>query len=607
MSSPIKLRETVEYTELDGRIDELEAGGGGGGGTSGVAVADDSGLTVDVDEESGVATLGTTRGTSTAAQIPAGNHGHTPASIGAAAASHTHAQADVVGLVDWLATLGMPIKKPADDFPDGPPASGAAVLGRRYLVSGGSGGSATGPWLGQSGKIATCTDVAENTYSFEECEIGALVMIPSWWQAFWKADSLTWNALETPPFAHAPSHASDGSDPIAPESIGAAAASHEHEIADVDGLQTALDAKAATTHAALHATGQSDAITPASIGAAASSHTHVLANITDAAAALAGKLSAEADDYSAKAAPIGADHVVGFDSSAADTAVKIPVSTLLGGGGGSVIHPLPSLFTAPPSPSEVDDEFDYDINPALDLLTRGWSGYAGSVDNITRAGEVDLSRDISNATVANAGTYWSSWLTIGGKKHFCIQCLSPNVLISKAMTGELAGDYVYAASFVPALNAGTVQGTTHGLYICDNINWNSTSRYVRVGRGSLTAAARDMVLAYSNLGSGANLVTSGVTGAALPQSASCYLLRIETNGSNVVSRYTFGIMDLPYGATGQITRTAEASTLTVDTSSWFTTTRRAGFVWPGDGVDGRKGFAILHFFRKLPLYTFKTW
>lgn len=47
---------------------------------------------------------------------------------------------------------------------------------------------------------------------------------------------------------HASRHASGGEDPITPADIGAAASTHNHNISNVSGLQSALDGKAATSH-----------------------------------------------------------------------------------------------------------------------------------------------------------------------------------------------------------------------------------------------------------------------------------------------------------------------------------------------------------------------
>ena len=111
---------------------------------------------------------------------------------------------------------------------------------------------------------------------------------------------------------------------ITPSGIGAAANSHTHTIANVTGLQTALDSKAASSHS--HTKSQitdfpaslknptniivklnggttegtnmftydgsaakSINITPANIGAAASSHSHTIANVTGLQTALDGK------------------------------------------------------------------------------------------------------------------------------------------------------------------------------------------------------------------------------------------------------------------------------------------------------------------------------
>ena len=80
-----------------------------------------------------------------------------------------------------------------------------------------------------------------------------------------------------PPASHASSHASNGTDPITPASIGAVATS--------DSRLT--NSRAPTSHASSHASAGSDPITPASIGAAATSHSHTLSAITDAGTAAA--------------------------------------------------------------------------------------------------------------------------------------------------------------------------------------------------------------------------------------------------------------------------------------------------------------------------------
>lgn len=66
-----------------------------------------------------------------------------------------------------------------------------------------------------------------------------------------------------PPSLHAASHASNGTDPLTPEAIGASIVGHTHG-----------NAYAPFTHANRHATGQADAIAPSSIGAANAVHSH---------------------------------------------------------------------------------------------------------------------------------------------------------------------------------------------------------------------------------------------------------------------------------------------------------------------------------------------
>ena len=76
---------------------------------------------------------------------------------------------------------------------------------------------------------------------------------------------------------------------ITPAGIGAAASTHTHTIANVTGLQTALDGKAASshTHTIANVTGLQGALD----GKAASSHTHAIANVTGLQTALDSKVS----------------------------------------------------------------------------------------------------------------------------------------------------------------------------------------------------------------------------------------------------------------------------------------------------------------------------
>lgn len=71
---------------------------------------------------------------------------------------------------------------------------------------------------------------------------------------------------------------------------GKAASSHTHSISNVTGLQSALDGKAATTHT--HSIANVNGLQLALDGKAASSHTHSIANVTGLQSALDGKAAA---------------------------------------------------------------------------------------------------------------------------------------------------------------------------------------------------------------------------------------------------------------------------------------------------------------------------
>ena len=82
----------------------------------------------------------------------------------------------------------------------------------------------------------------------------------------------------------------DGSANISLSDIGAAPASHTHEISNVSGLQTALNGKAESTHT--HSISNVTGLETALEGKAPSSHTHTIANVTGLETALSGKAAA---------------------------------------------------------------------------------------------------------------------------------------------------------------------------------------------------------------------------------------------------------------------------------------------------------------------------
>lgn len=97
----------------------------------------------------------------------------------------------------------------------------------------------------------------------------------------------------------------------------AAAASHTHAIADVTGLQTALDGKAAAphTHAIANVTGLQTALD----GKAATSHTHAISDVTGLQTALDAKLASSAFTWANIGGKPTSPHDAGFTSGRLDT------------------------------------------------------------------------------------------------------------------------------------------------------------------------------------------------------------------------------------------------------------------------------------------------
>ena len=90
---------------------------------------------------------------------------------------------------------------------------------------------------------------------------------------------------------------------------------------DSDGSPTPVDPAPVTAHAATHASTGSDPVTPSSIGAAASTHSHAQSDVTGLADALAGKAAAQ--HFHAQSDISGLANALAAKASAADvTAIQ---------------------------------------------------------------------------------------------------------------------------------------------------------------------------------------------------------------------------------------------------------------------------------------------
>ena len=161
--------------------------------------------------------------------------------------------------------------------------------------SGGGGGGSTA-WNDITGKPSTFAPSSHDHPLSELTQSGATSgQVATWNGTAWVPQTPSGGSGGTPD-AHAASHAAGGSDEITPASIGAAATTHSHAIADVTGLQSALDGKQEAGSYA-PATG----IAPSAISGTAvittdarlsdsrtpTSHTHAASDITTGTLAIA--------------------------------------------------------------------------------------------------------------------------------------------------------------------------------------------------------------------------------------------------------------------------------------------------------------------------------
>lgn len=132
----------------------------------------------------------------------------------------------------------------------------------------------------------------------------------------------TLSTLETGVATHASTHATGGSDPITPASIGAAAASHTQAISTITGLQDALDGKSIIGHG--HSIAAISGLQDELDAKSAVGHTHTTAAINGFDEAV--------DDRIANLLVAGSNVTLTYN----DAANTLTIASTGGGGGGAV-------------------------------------------------------------------------------------------------------------------------------------------------------------------------------------------------------------------------------------------------------------------------------
>ena len=311
----------------------------------------------------------------------------TPASIGAAASAHTHTIANVTGLQTALdgkaASSHTHTKSQITDFP-------ASLKNPTSVVI----------------KLNSGTTEGTNMFTY---------------------DGSTAKSID-----------------ITPAGIGAAASSHTHTIANVTGLQSALDGKAASSHT--HAIANVTGLQTALDGKAASAHTHGDADITSIAASkITGTISIDH-------LPQGAlDRLVRVD----DDTARFKLTTANVQLGDTVKVKSTGLMYYVVDESKLGEEAGYEPYTAGSATSVPWSGVTGKPSTFTPSAHTHTIANVTglqsalDGKAASSHTHTKSQIT-----DFPASLKNPTSVVIKLNGGVTEGTnmFTYDGSAAKSIN-----------------------------------------------------------------------------------------------------------------------------------------------------------
>ena len=251
---------------------------------------------------------------------------------------------------------------------------------------------------------------------------------------------------------------------ITPAGIGAAASSHTHAIANVTGLQSALDGKATSshTHTIANVTGLQTALN----GKAASSHTHGDADITSVnASKITGTISIDH-------LPQGAlDRLVRVD----DDAARFKLTTENVQLGDTVKVKSSGLMYYVVDESKLGEEAGYEPYTAGSATSVPWSGVTGKPSTFTPSAHTHTIANITNLQTVLDGKAASS------HTH------------TKSQITDFPTSIKNPTSVVIKLNGGTTEGTNMFTYD------GSAAKSINITPAGIGAAASSHTHAIGNV------------------------------------------------------------------------------------------------------------